>query len=633
MHIAGCMNGWCWSLDKDNIWVKSKQKEMNQLEMMGETETRVWLRKLGAAYEPFSNKIEEEGINAEILADSSDEELHEYGATKPMVKRLRNELKKLAEKPAGTMLSTIDQNELDNQNMFRSVAKYVVKKAVVDVESGTLGLDLFEQLDRSGIGMPAESQQLGRDIGNILQDMTLTALGLEALEISVHRSLAISAYQQPDACKSGTIHDGARKDLPQIMDAKVTLIETFHDMRSRVALLVTSLAQYRIVSTHDFKAAAKKGGGKMDQRLEDNLLKDALIDWETQQLDLHQRLHNQAQALFANAKSRLAHVGGGLATLENTANLGELEREIDELNLERRGIVNNANEELKLALEIHKGGNLKERLAANNRSIDHFTTKYNRLADIQRDKDKFISRANTFVMDLNKEKSDRRSWLFRQYWDALWPADAKDIDELIKSQSLSKEKEEDAVRLIAITVQEYLTELESLKVGRDRMLNANHNFRSTLEQAGLTQIDRKIADKMILQEAARTLQQESFKRVGVADAVLVARELVEEQNNVHLMSKISAKGLDVARQVKGVAATFKAAVNKRLEGKGFAGPMLLVEFLAPIEKSLRVIDEAYANQFKHVSEGLNRAQIICRYKQQVMAGYAHVDCDAIVKFA
>lgn len=595
---AACSSNWFGSSDSS-----SSSCSMHKGSSWSTQEVVEWVKSLGKPFEQYAQAFDANAIDGTMLADFDEQTLKDdFGInSKFHLKKMLNTLDSL--KAQCTNPAAVREERIN----AIPVADVIGKKEGELI--GSLSEPVFEALCKAGVPVDDSVRIIGEDLNNVLYDIMQQVVRLEAAEKQTHFTIHQTAtvLLPSDGGHAASLVEGAKVDLPQIMNSKRATRSAFYELKSGVGKLVTAIRAYTM--------AGSQGLSRQAMKSEFGLLKENFRQWHKTAGETMQKLFDSSAELHQRAEMRMKEMQvGGSAVQGNLKALAQTAQDLQNLNQKRRQVIDSDRKDVQLAL-IARGGAMDGKLLQLDGEIAQTEHERAQLVKLVGKKDDMVQSVEEFIMQQNNKKQEWRDWHIRYWWADRWGPEMntydQQADENIASQERVRIRAEHAKSLLGDAIEKYDQVIARKQEEKSAMVIAKNTWNHTLNSEGLTSLELQIkAKNEQLHNAQQTLAN-AMQIAGVSDPEAAAKAIATSHRASMLIAGAASKSHDVAHRVKAWQTRFDPVLERLLAPDAAPSSVdLMNEHLQLVAKSMRLIGDGYEHRIKKLDDGESKHALI-----------------------
>lgn len=559
-----------------------------------ERDLSVWIRGLNSHFEGYAEKVEEETIDADTFMKYDDGELEaELGiVNKNHRKRLLNAREKLHN--LKVCMTDSEQKEHDLRRIFTKVAQPIVTMAKgVEFVGGEVADTLQQNLQKDKVTVDSAGMLFGENLEHLLKEFTSLAVGVLALEARSHRILQKVSGTSASALR-------IKKDLKKIVDAKLMVSTSFHQVRNGAASLSAGIS--------NFRTALRIAQNPDDTKGEKELLKSEFTSWSKASIDVVTKLKDIADDLIASAKSQTEALEGSGQAVTHLHAVSDLKAQLAELVKQKNSILQKGNngksaDMVRFAI-LHFSDALQPYIDENAAALEQAKAEVATLQSLLNtvgDQDK------TKMMSAAKEQAG--GW-----FSVLSPSKRDKIEDLAQDYRGQQKQSR-----LAIFLQEAKQVVEQEEQKRSLLAHANNdkNADEILQTSSYLHQLRQIKHTQGLVEQKEQKIMSLMKESQLTNLEALAHHLQEIQDSLALMVDVANGLTKVAEQMNGWAHNFDNLIERQ-NGRGHADHDFLLKVLPVVENLLSTIAKAYRAHMGQIESGNHNVLLIETYTKKVI---------------
>lgn len=254
-----------------------------------------------------------------------------------------------------------------------------------------------------------------------------------------------------------------------------------------------------------------------------------------------------------------------------------------------------------------------------NENIDRLQIKLKDLEALRIKKDTVSLKALMAVFEWTSKKQDHVDWIhsWTNFFSARVDGYTKDINDNIKAQKELRSEAEMATQTLDSAIGEGEEKLANYMKYRQELQYANSKHAWILETSGFWPVEREIVGLRKQQKTVQKILDEAMQAAGVPDAMTASKVLIKAQDTLLLISSVVSETMDIAEQVEGWKRNFDNLIA-RMNGKANADSKFLLAQLPIVEKSFKVIADAYSKHMDAITVGANKALMIDNFVAKLL---------------
>lgn len=245
--------------------------------------------------------------------------------------------------------------------------------------------------------------------------------------------------------------------------------------------------------------------------------------------------------------------------------------------------------------------NFGARVNTVHREIDRLEAK---LLEIQALRVKTVSTSVAAFRRVFTPKTDEvaQTWL-SSFMDMIRGKTAN-LTKLGETADIDRQYLDDAEKELELKLRTLRGELDSLEKVDDK-----RTYDMLMERSGYRDAERDFLNNQHKKQKLEKDLEAAMIQANLPDAKAAAVVLAKSQETLHLLSTVVTETKEIAEQVRGWKTHFDNLVE-RLGGKAHVDSIFLLGMLPVIEKSFKVIGDAYDRHMGQITAGENKSEMI-----------------------